>query len=343
MYQFRNDYSYGAAKPVLDAIAAVSAEGCTGYGADSHCIRAAQLIRTACAAPDARVEFCMGGTQTNFLTIAAFLRPWEGVISAESGHINGHEAGAVEAAGHKILSVKTGTDGKLTPDLLSPLLTEHQNPHLVKPALVYLSQATEMGAVYTKAELTALRQFCHVHGLKLFLDGARLGAALTSSACDMTLPDVAALTDAFYLGGTKNGALFGEALVLCDPALSSDFFRLKKQRGAVLAKGFLLGAQFEALFQNGLYWDLSRHANAMAERLQNGIRQLDLPLWVASPTNQIFVIVPDSWLPRLETVVSYEVWGKADETHTIVRFVTCFATQEADVDGLLSELARFCH
>ena len=341
MYQFRNDYSYGAPEPVLAAIAACSTEGCVGYGQDPHCHRAAELIRTACNAPDASVEFCLGGTQTNFLTIAAFLRPWEGVISAASGHINGHEAGAVEACGHKILAVETGSDGKLTPDLLRPLLEKHRDVHLVKPGLVYLSQATEVGTVYTKRELTALSQFCRENGLKLFLDGARLGTALTSPACDLTLPDIAALTGAFYIGGTKNGALFGEALVLCDKQVQEDFFRLKKQRGAVLAKGFLLGVQFEALLEDGLYWTLARHANEMAARLQQGLAELGIPLLVEGVTNQIFPIVPNQWLPRLREIAAFEVWGAGDEEHTIIRFVTCYATQQSDVDGLLAALKGF--
>lgn len=339
MYQFRNDYSYGAPPQVLEALAACSGEGLSGYGMDPHCERAARLIRAACQAPDAAVEFCLGGTQTNFLAAAAFLRPWEGVISAESGHINGHEAGAVEAVGHKILSVPAGADGKLTPEAIAPLLERHRDVHLVKPGLVYLSQATEFGAVYTKAELAALSQFCRANGLKLFLDGARLGAALTSPACDLTLPDVAALTDAFYIGGTKNGALFGEALVLCDPTVQADFFRLKKQRGAVLAKGFLLGAQFEALFDGGLYWELARHANQLAARLQEGIKALGPPLLVDSPTNQVFVVVPDALLPALREVVTFEVWDKPDSGRTAIRFVTCFATTRQDVDGLLSALS----
>lgn len=339
MYRFQNDYSFGAHPAVLAALAETSMEGNPGYGADPYCQRAADLIRDLCRCTRADVQFLIGGTQTNFTAIAAFLRPWEGVISAESGHINGHEAGAVEATGHKILTVPTGADGKLTPARILPILEEHENPHVVKPRLVYLSDATERGTVYTKAELTALSQCCRQNGLLLFLDGARLGCALTSSANDLTLPDLAALTDAFYIGGTKNGALMGEALVLSNPALQPDFFRIKKQLGGVLAKGWLLGVQFEALLRDGLYFTIARHANTMAERLQAGLRSLGYPMLSESTTNQIFPIVPDSLLPVLDKLCTYEVWCKAQvPEHTVVRLVTCFATEERDVGGLLTAL-----
>ncbi len=341
MYQFRNDYSYGAPREVLDALLNCADTAYPGYGQDELCARAADMIRTLCRAPKAAVEFCMGGTQTNALAVSAFLRPWEGVISPVTGHINGHEVGAVEAGGNKILPVQTGPDGKLTPALLEPVVTAHQDLHLVKPALVYISQATETGTVYTKTELTSLSWFCRENGLKLFMDGARLGAALTSPACGgMTLPDVASLCDAFTIGGTKNGALLGEALVLCDKGVQKDFFRLKKQRGAVLAKGFLLGVQFEALLRDGLYWRLAAHANEQASRLQDGLLHLGIPLLNQSDTNQIFPIVPDGWLPALKEQVTFEVWGKADAGHTVVRFVTCFATRPEDVDGLLAVLSH---
>ena len=236
-YLFRNDYSFGAHPKVLTALAETSMEGNTGYGEDGYCKRCADLIRGLCNCPQADVQFLIGGTQTNFTAIAAFLRPWEGVIAADSSHINGHEVGAVEATGHKILPVPTGPDGKITPEQIAPILERHKDPHLVKPRLVEIADATESGMVYTKAELTALSQFCREHDLLLFLDGARLGSALASPASDLTLPDLAELTDAFYIGGTKNGALMGEALVIANPALQPDFFRIKKRLGAVLAKG----------------------------------------------------------------------------------------------------------
>ena len=293
-YLFRNDYSFGAHPKVLSALAETSLEGNVGYGDDAYCDRAKALIRDLCQCPQAEVQFLIGGTQTNFTAIAAFLRPWEGVVAADSSHINGHEVGAVEATGHKILQVCTGADGKIRPEQIEPILERHRDEHLVKPRLVEIADATESGMVYTKAELTALSEFCREHDLLLFLDGARLGCALASGANDLTLADLARLTDAFYIGGTKNGALMGEALVISNPALQGDFFRIKKQLGAVLAKGWLLGVQFEALLKDGLYFEMARHANAMAARLQSGLKAKGWKLWVDSPTNQVFPIVPDS-------------------------------------------------
>lgn len=338
-YLFRNDYSLGAHPKVLSALAETNLEGNIGYGDDAYCDRAKAIIQDLCQCPQAQVQFLIGGTQTNFTALAAFLRPWEGIIAAESSHINGHEVGAVEATGHKILQVHTLPDGKVTPEMIAPVLERHTDEHLVKPRIVEIADATESGMVYTKAELTALSQFCRANGLLLFLDGARLGAALTSQANDLDLADLARLTDAFYIGGTKNGALMGEALVIANPELQPDFFRMKKRMGAVLAKGWLLGVQFEALMKDGLYFEMARHANAMAARLQAGLKAKGWPLWVESPTNQVFPIVPDSLKPAIEQVCHYETWGPADQAgHSIVRFVSSFGTEESDVDGLLSAL-----
>ena len=340
-YLFRNDYSFGAHPKVLSALAETSMEGNVGYGEDGYCRRCAGLIRDLCRCPQADVQFLIGGTQTNFTAIAAFLRPWEGVIAAGSSHINGHEVGAVEATGHKILPIPTGPDGKITPEQIAPILERHRDPHLVKPRLVEIADATESGMVYTKAELTALSRFCREHDLLLFLDGARLGSALASPANDLALPDLAELTDAFYIGGTKNGALMGEALVIANSALQPDFFCIKKQLGAVLAKGWLLGVQFEALLQDGLYFEMARHANAMAARLQTGLKSLGWTLMVDSPTNQIFPIVPNALKPALDRLCVYEEWcpGPTPDT-TVIRFVTCFATTSEDVDGFLAAAAK---
>lgn len=340
-YLFRNDYSFGAHPKVLSALAETSMEGNVGYGEDGYCRRCAGLIRDLCRCPQADVQFLIGGTQTNFTAIAAFLRPCEGVIAAGSSHINGHEVGAVEATGHKILPIPTGPDGKITPEQIAPILERHRDPHLVKPRLVEIADATESGMVYTKAELTALSRFCREHDLLLFLDGARLGSALASPANDLALPDLAELTDAFYIGGTKNGALMGEALVIANSALQPDFFRIKKQLGAVLAKGWLLGVQFEALLQDGLYFEMARHANAMAARLQTGLKSLGWTLMVDSPTNQIFPIVPNALKPALDRLCVYEEWcpGPTPDT-TVIRFVTCFATTSEDVDGFLAAAAK---
>lgn len=337
MFNFRNDYSQGAHPRVMQAVAACNLEGNPGYGADRHCARAADLIREGCAAPDASVHFFVGGTAANLTAIAAFLRPWECVLAPDTGHINVHEGGAVEAAGHKIIGLPS-PDGKLRPGDLARAVERGRDTAMALPRLVYISNATEVGTVYTKAELTALREFCLAHGLLLFLDGARLGTALTCGACDLALADLAALTDAFYLGGTKNGALMGEAMVLPNAGLQPHFFRAMKQRGAVLAKGFLLGAQFEALLEDGLYWDLARHANAMAGRLRDGLAAKGFPFLSESPTNQLFPIFPKEQLPRLEELCGFELWEALDDRRAAVRFVTSFATAQAEVDGLLAAL-----
>ena len=338
MYLFRNDYSEGAHPDVLSALSATNLEGNIGYGKDAYCDRAAAIIKKLCKAPKADVQFTIGGTQANFLAIAAFLRPWESVICAESAHVNGHEAGAVEATGHKLLQAKTAPDGKLTPEHITPIVMACADEHVTLPRLVYISDATETGGVYTKAELAALSKCCKANDLLLFLDGARLGAAFGSEANDLTLPDLAKYCDAFYIGGTKNGALMGEALVIVNPALQEGFFRMKKQRGAVLAKGWLLGAQFEALLKDGLYWELGRHSTAMAQKLQAGLVGLGVHMLAPSPSNQIFPVVPDALLPKLDKLCAYEVWGKTDAAHTAVRFVCSFATKEEAVDGFLQEL-----
>lgn len=337
-YWFRNDYSFGAHPKVMDAVCAANLEGNIGYGGDKYTDRAKDRIREVCGCPDAAVEFLVGGTQTNVVACAFLLKPWEAAICPHSGHLNGHEVGAFEATGHKILPVEVDSDGKITPELIAPVLALHQDVHLTKPGLVYISNATENGAVYTKAELTALSEYCRANGLFLFADGARLGCALTSDANDLTLPEFAALVDAFYIGGTKNGAMFGEALVITRPELAQDFFRMKKRMGAVMEKGWIQGAMFLALLEDDLYFKMARHANEMAARLQNGLKEMGWQIWVESPTNQIFAVVPNDVKPRIDAVCEYEDWCIYDENHTVVRFVTCFQTSEADVDGLLAAL-----
>lgn len=338
MYQFRNDYSQGCHPKVMEALNAVNGETVIGYGKDEYCKVAADLIRDLCQAPNADVQFMVGGTQTNFVLIAALLRPWESVICATTGHINGHESGAVEATGHKILQAQVGGDGKLTPNHILPIVEACKDEHVTKPKLVYISAATENGAVYTRAELTALYRCCQENDLYLFVDGARLGCAMASVENDLTLVDLAALTDAFYIGGTKNGAMMGEALVVTNPALTENFFRMKKQHGAVLAKGWLLGVQFHTLLKDGLYFKIARNAVEVAQYLQGGLKNLGIPMMTESTTNQIFPIVPNELLPHLDELCTYEVWGKADEHHTIVRFVTSFASTVKSVDGFLKEL-----
>lgn len=337
MYSFRNDYCEGAHPKVLQALADTNLEQTVGYGMDPRCQAAAGLIRRLCAAPEAGIHFTVGGTQTNLLVIDSLLRPYEAVIAAHTAHVNVHETGAIEATGHKVCTV-VSPDGKLTPEQVESVVNGHSTEHMVLPRLVYISNTTEVGTIYTKAELQALRDCCDKHGLFLFLDGARLGSALTAEGSDLTLPDLAALTDAFYIGGTKNGALFGEAVVMNVP---NEHFRWHmKQRGAVLAKGRLLGLQFQALLEDGLYFDLARHANEMAYRLRDGVAALGYPFPVASPSNQQFPVLPNSVAAALRAKgYEFEIDRAVDADHTCVRFVTSWATPESAIDTFLKDLA----
>jgi len=336
MYSFRNDYSEGAHPRVLQALTDTNLEQTVGYGLDPRCETARDTIRRLCNAPTAAVHFLVGGTQTNMLVIESLLQPYEAVISAHTGHVNVHETGAIEATGHKVCTAYA-PDGKLTPALVESVVNAHSSEHMVHPRLVYISNTTEVGTIYTKSELEALRRCCDEHNLFLFLDGARLGSALTSPENDLTLADLAALTDAFYIGGTKNGALFGEALVMTAP---NDHFRWHiKQRGAMLAKGRLLGVQFQALLKDGLYFEIARHANEMAYRLRDGIAALGYPFPVPSPSNQQFPVLPNTVVERLQEMgYEFEIDHTVDETHTCVRFVTSWATPVSAIDTFLKDL-----
>ena len=338
MYSFRNDYSEGAHPQVLQALTDTNAVQTVGYGMDPYCQAAADTIRRLCAAPDADVHFLVGGTQVNLVTIDAFLQSYEAVIAAQTGHVSTHETGAIEATGHKVCTVES-PDGKLTPALVESVLAQHNGTeHMVLPRLVYISDTTEIGTIYTKAELTALRQCCDAHGLVLYLDGARLGSALTAPGNDLTLPDLAALTDAFTIGGTKNGALFGEALVLTRPLPHYRWHM--KQRGAVLAKGRLLGIQFQALLEDGLYFDLARHANQLALRLRDGIAALGYPFPVDSPSNQQFPVLPNAAVQKLQELgYEFEIDHVVDADHTCIRLVTSWATPESAMESFLRDLA----
>ena len=337
MYSFRNDYSEGAHPQVMQALMDTNLEQTCGYGLDHHCQEAADLIRELCAAPGADVHFMVGGTQTNLVSITSFLASYEAVIAAHTGHVNVHETGAIEATGHKVC-VAYAPDGKLTPALVESIVNGHSSEHMVYPKMVYISDSTEIGTLYTKAELTALRECCDKHGLLLFLDGARLGSALTSPENDLTLPDLAALTDLFYIGGTKNGALFGEALVLTTPNAHIRWHM--KQRGAILAKGRLLGVQYKALLKDNLYFDIAKHANDMAYRLRDGMTALGYEFPVPSPTNQQFPVLPNSVAKKLEDLgYAFEAQDAVDADHTVYRFVTSWATPEAAVEQFLKDLA----
>lgn len=335
---FRNDYSEGAHPRLLQALAAASTEQNAGYGLDRHSQRAAELIRAACACPQAEVHLLSGGTQTNLTALGAFLRPHQAVVAAESGHIAVHETGAIELTGHKVVTVASA-DGKLTPEAIAPVLASHDNEHLVQPRLVYVSNTTELGTIYRRDELQALSRFCRERGLLLFLDGARLGAALTAEGNDLGLADIAALTDAFYIGGTKNGALLGEALVIVNPALQTDFRYLLKQRGALLAKGMVLGTQFAALFEDDLFFALAAHANRMAQRLRQGLEQAGARFVVESPTNQQFIAVSTMQLEALAQRYDFERWETRADGDVVIRFVTSWATTAAMVDTLCSDFA----
>lgn len=340
MYNFRNDYSEGAHERVLQAIHEINMEGNIGYGADIYCEHAAALIKSQFNCPDAAVHFFIGGTSANFTTIAAMLRAHEAVISADTGHINVHEGGAVEGTGHKILSCPSA-DGKLRPADVERWVEQCADTAMVLPKMVYISNATEFGTIYLKEELEALSDCCKEHGLYLFLDGARLGTGLTAPGADLTPADLSRLCDAFYIGGTKNGALMGEAMVLVNPDLQPHFFRIMKQKGAVLAKGYLLGVQFEALMKDGLYWANACWANCMAAKLKNGLHDMGFSFYVDSPTNQIFPIIPNHLMPAMEILCSHEVWCKTDNDCTVIRLVTSFATKEKDVDDFLAHLKAF--
>ena len=339
MIYFQCDYATGAHPKVLQHLVDTNAEACPGYGEDAHCGRAREMLRALCQAPEAAVHFLVGGTQANLTVIAAALRPHQGVISALSGHISDHETGSIEATGHKVLTLPSA-DGKITAQQIDALCRAHyQDPafeHKVQPAMVYLAHPTEFGAVYTRAELEEIRRAADHWQLTVYLDGARLAYGLAAS--DVTLPDLARLCDVFYLGGTKAGALFGEAVVILNEALKRDFRYLIKQRGGMLAKGRLLGVQFEALLSDGLYERIGQKAVDQALRLKRALLDKGWPLMVDSPTNQQFVVVPDEIYAQLAQKYSTDYNGKPDPDHTAIRFCTGWSTSEEDLDTLIDDI-----
>ena len=338
---FKNDYSEGALPEVLQLMTQTNLEGIDGYSTDPYCEKAREMVRAVCGREDADVHFIVGGTQCNTIAIAHFLRPHQAVIAADSGHINTHETGAIEATGHKVLYVVT-EDGKLTPDKIKRIAAEHGgDEHMVQPAMVYVSNTTEVGTLYNKAELTAISQTCKELGLIFYLDGARLASALTSAKCDLTMADVADLTDAFYVGATKNGGLFGEAMVITNPALKKDFRYMLKQRGALLAKGWLLGLQFIALFEDDRWYTVAKHANALAEKLAAGIVALEekgAALVYEQVSNQVFISLPCDAAEKLAEKHRFEWWGLPENGRRALRLVTNWATPESRVDALLCDL-----
>ena len=339
MYSFRNDYSEGAHPAVLKALTETNLLQTPGYGTDDYCAQARDLIRTLCNAPEADVHFLVGGTQVNLTACAAFLRPFEAVIAPCTGHPLVHETGALEAVGHMVISVPSD-DGKLTPDGIRAVCSAHSTDHMVRPRLVYISDSTEVGTAYTKEELSALHKVCKEESLYIYMDGARLGNGMVSSDASLNWTDLSENLDAFTIGGTKNGILFGEALVITNDALKPDFRYHMKQRGAMLAKGRLLGLQFLAILQEDRYLENARHANALAQKMQSGIEALGYSFLVKTPTNQIFPIFPNTLLEPLSQLYAFEVQKPIDSAHTCVRFVTSWATPEEPIDEFLADLER---
>ena len=334
MYSFMNDYSEGAHPKVLELMMKANLEQNEGYGQDIHSQRAKDYMKKAMNRKDADIHFIPGGTQANLLTISSFLRPHQGVISVDTGHIVGHETGAIEATGHKVITVPH-KEGKLTPQEIQRALDENDQEYTVQPKMVYISNTTELGTLYTKDELEALHNICKEKELILFMDGARLGSALTSKSSDLELKDIAHLVDVFYIGGTKNGALLGEALVILREDLKEDFRYLLKQRGAMMAKGFVMGMQFEALFQDNLYFELADHANRMAEKLATCLKNNGYSFDQEPCSNQLFPILPNNLLEKLSKEFKYIPQRKFDEHHTIIRLVTSWATTEESVEALI--------
>lgn len=339
-YSFLNDYSKGAHPRILQALSESNDSQELGYGEDAYSTEASSLIKEQIKNPHASVHFVSGGTQANQVVLASLLKPYEAVIAAESAHINVHEAGAIEATGHKVLtSYNRGKrDGKVTSEIIEEIISLHSDEHMVKPKVVYISNSTEIGTIYSKKELTELSELCKKYKLYLFLDGARLGSALTSKVSDLTLSEIASLVDVFYIGGTKNGALFGEAIVINNQNLQSDFRFHLKQRGALLAKGRVLGVQFRELFKDNLYFDLARYANDMADLLKKGISELGYTFLTDSPTNQIFPILPNDIIEKLKEQFLFYVWEPIDENRSAIRLVTSWATQENVVNNFLMQL-----
>lgn len=341
MLHFDCDYMEGAHPEVMRRLVETNLEQTPGYGCDPYTARARELIRRECGAPDAEVHLLVGGTQTNATVIDGLLRRHEGVLAAESGHINVHEAGAIEAAGHKVLALPQH-DGKVRDEeverYIDTFYRDETCDHMVFPGMLYVSHPTEFGTLYSLQEMEALHDVCHRHHIPLYLDGARLSYALATEENTLTLRDIARLCDVFYIGGTKTGTLFGEAVVVTRPELLPHFFTLVKQHGALLAKGRLLGIQFETLFTDGLYLRIARQAITTARRLKAALLARGYRMAIDSPTNQQFFILPNDEIDRLSQFATFELWGPRGERESTVRFVTSWATQERQIDELIARL-----
>ncbi len=341
MIRFNCDYLEGAHPRILQALVDTNMVQTPGYGEDEYCEEARKAIKKVCKCEDAAVHFLVGGTQANLTVISSILRPHQAVLCAKEAHINVHETGAIEATGHKVLAIE-GKAGKLTAEQIRKQYRLHwedgSHEHIAQPKLVYISNPTELGTIYTKSELEAIRKVCDDCNLYLFLDGARLGYGLMSKENDMTIEDIAKNCDVFYIGGTKVGAMFGEAVVITNRALQEDFRYIIKQKGGMLAKGRMLGIQFLELFKDGLYFEISAHAMKMAELLKDGLQELGYEFYANSPTNQQFVIVPDEKLKQLGEKYSYEYQMRYDDVNSVVRFCTSWATKEEHVRQFLEDM-----
>ena len=341
MVSFESDYIAGAHPEVLKKLTETNFEALPGYGTDKYCESAKKKIIDTIGLDGLQVEFLAGGTQTNAVVISTMLADYEAVISATTGHISVHEAGAVEYTGNKVISLP-GKDGKLAAETVKKhmemLAGDDSREHMPIPGMVYVSHPTEYGTLYSKAELEALSGVCREYGLKLFLDGARLGYGLKSRETDVTIQDIARLTDVFYIGGTKVGALCGEAVVFTKNNRPPHFMNSVKKRGVLLAKGRLLGVQFDALFTDGLYFRISEHALDMAERLVKMLEAQDVKFFMHSPTNQQFAVLPDAQLASLKEKIAFTFWERYDETHSVVRFATGWSTTEQDIEELAKAL-----
>ncbi len=341
MLNFESDYIQGAHPKVLQRLVETNMEALSGYGADAYCDSAKKKIAEACGIPGADVALLVGGTQTNQIVIDTMLKPFEGVVAARTGHVETHEAGAIEYTGHKVLDIP-GHEGKMKAEELNSYVSDFFNDgnheHMVFPGMVYISFPTEYGTIYTKKELTDISEVCHKFKLPLFIDGARLGYGLMSSDCDLTLPEIAKLCDVFYVGGTKVGALCGEAVVFTKNNQPAHFVNLTKKHGALLAKGRLLGIQFDSLFTDNLYFEISKNAIKIADKLKSALAAAGYKFLLESPTNQQFVILENEKMMALAEKVKFSFWEKIDDTHTAVRFATSWATTEEDVDKLIKLL-----
>lgn len=334
-FSFKNDYSEGCHPLILQALSTYNLDQQPGYGEDAYSLKAKEYIKEKINNTYADIYFVSGGTQANLIVISSILKPYQCVISASTGHVLNNETGAIEATGHKILSIET-TDGKLRPSDIIPVLENHRNiPHQLMPKMVYISNSTELGTIYTAAELRELSDFCKENNLYLFMDGARMGHGLTAEISDITLEEVATLTDVFYLGGTKNGALIGEAIIINNPSLQEDFAFNIKQKGALLAKGRLLGIQFLVLMKDNLYFELARHANQQAMKIKNALKERGVHFLSDTYTNQIFPILSNDLIELLSEKFEFYVWKKMDEDFSAVRLITSWNTGDEAVNSFI--------